>query len=94
MSDCTTTSLRSYQERLVNTVKDRNAVVVLPTGAGKTLIAAAVVSHFLQTKLSKFLFLVPTRILYHNRRQHYASRRKEMSGNIKEATPFRRISTY
>ena len=37
-------SLRNYQKRIVNVAMTTNTVVLLPTGAGKTFIAAEVIS--------------------------------------------------
>ena len=51
--------LRAYQKRIVEAVKFANSVVVLPTGAGKTLIAAE--SILGESRMS--LFLVPTILL-------------------------------
>ena len=51
--------LRAYQKRIVEAVKFANSVVVLPTGAGKTLIAAE--SMLGESRMT--LFLVPTILL-------------------------------
>ena len=51
--------LRGYQTRIVAECIARNAIVVLPTGAGKTLIAAEVIRRLEGRKL----FLVPTIML-------------------------------
>ena len=51
--------LRAYQKRIVEAVKFANSVVILPTGAGKTLIAAE--SILGESKM--ILFLVPTILL-------------------------------
>ncbi|MEA3254774.1 MAG: helicase-related protein, partial [Candidatus Altiarchaeota archaeon] len=59
-----TISLRKYQEGVVSRAIDANTLVVLPTGLGKTIIAAMVAAHRLQKILdSKILFLAPTRPL-------------------------------
>lgn len=51
--------LRGYQERIVKEVLGGNSLVVLPTGAGKTLIASELIRRFAPT----CLFLVPTCLL-------------------------------
>ena len=51
--------LRQYQERIVNKVIDDNTIVVLPTGSGKTLIAAECAKRL----GCPTLFLVPTCLL-------------------------------
>ena len=50
--------LRAYQQRAVEMASSKSCIVVLPTGAGKTLIAATIAKKFKKT-----LFLVPTRLL-------------------------------
>jgi len=57
-------SLRRYQEAIVSRALDANTLVVLPTGLGKTIIAAMVAAHRLKKfQRSKVLFLAPTRPL-------------------------------
>jgi len=51
--------LRKYQERIVKTVVENNTIVVLPTGSGKTLIAAECA----KVLGCPTLFLVPTCML-------------------------------
>lgn len=53
--------LRSYQTRIVRTTLLQNTLVVLPTGAGKTLVAAETI----RLLGPKALFLVPTVLLVH-----------------------------
>lgn len=56
------TALRRYQNRAVEIGKRQSLVVVLPTGSGKTLIAAAIAAtHVANGK--RVLFLVPTCLL-------------------------------
>jgi superfamily II DNA or RNA helicase len=50
------TPLRSYQRRIADAITGHNSLVILPTGAGKTLIAC---QHILRHQ-GKTLFLVPT----------------------------------
>lgn len=59
-----TVSLRRYQEAVVARALEKNTLVVLPTGLGKTIIAAMVAAHrLLELPNSKVLFLAPTRPL-------------------------------
>lgn len=56
--------LRTYQKRIIKEVTGKNALVVLPTGSGKTRIAAEVTLRFMSTRKNvKILFLAPTCIL-------------------------------
>lgn len=56
--------LRGYQERIVAVAATFNTVAVLPTGAGKTLIAAELIrKHQASHPRAKSLFLVPTCLL-------------------------------
>ncbi len=55
---------RKYQEEIFNTAKEKNTLVVLPTGTGKTLIALMLAKERLEKwPGSKILFLAPTRPL-------------------------------
>jgi len=55
---------RLYQESILSTCVDKNCLVVLPTGLGKTLIALMLTSQRLKCfPNSKVLFLAPTRPL-------------------------------
>lgn len=65
-----TVDLRKYQESIISRAIDANTLVVLPTGLGKTIIAAMIAAHRLKNfPDSKILFLAPTRPLaiQHNR---------------------------
>jgi Fanconi anemia group M protein len=56
--------LRRYQEAAIARATDDSTLVVLPTGLGKTIIAAMVAAHRLHTfAQSKVLFLAPTKPL-------------------------------
>jgi Fanconi anemia group M protein len=63
---------RLYQVNIFNAVKDRNSLVVLPTGLGKTIIAILTLAYKL-SKGKKVLFLAPTKPLCE---QHYYSIKK------------------
>ncbi|KAL3917443.1 MAG: hypothetical protein SGPRY_006401 [Prymnesium sp.] len=53
--------LRPFQERVVNEASGRNVVVKMPTGSGKTLVAAECIRRAIDRP--RALFLVPTRNL-------------------------------
>jgi Fanconi anemia group M protein len=60
---------REYQKAIFESAKEKNTLVVLPTGMGKTLIALMLSMHRLERfPRQKILFLAPTRPLV---RQHY-----------------------
>jgi len=55
---------RLYQETILGTCTEKNCLVVLPTGMGKTVIALMLAAHRLRSfPNSKVLFLAPTRPL-------------------------------
>ena len=56
--------LRPYQQECLDKAIEENTIVHLPTGQGKTLIAARLIEHFLELHPEKKIaFLVPTRAL-------------------------------
>lgn len=56
--------LRGYQQRIVAAAVERNTIVMLPTGSGKTLIAAEVVKRLqLPGARARTVFFVPTCLL-------------------------------
>ncbi|MCL4400858.1 DEAD/DEAH box helicase family protein, partial [Candidatus Parvarchaeota archaeon] len=60
---------REYQKNIVNSAKDSNTLVVLPTGLGKTIISVMLVDYRLgKHPDSKALFLAPTKPLVN---QHF-----------------------
>jgi superfamily II DNA or RNA helicase len=59
----TKTPLRSYQTKACSMAVLRSMIIILPTGAGKTLIAANVAKEYILNKKLKVLFVVPTRLL-------------------------------
>jgi Fanconi anemia group M protein len=77
---------RKYQQDIFNTCKDKNSLVVLPTGVGKTLIALMLAIHT-QKKFpaTKTLFLAPTRPLAE---QHLAYFQKHLPELFAELTLF------
>lgn len=69
-----TLMLRKYQETIFSRAIDGNTLVVLPTGLGKTVVAAMLAAHRLYSfPDSKVLFLAPTRPLAV---QHHTSFKK------------------
>jgi Fanconi anemia group M protein len=63
---------RKYQESIFNTAKEKNTLVVLPTGLGKTLIALMLSKHRLEKyQSSKILFLAPTRPLVAQHKEYF-----------------------
>jgi ERCC4-related helicase len=55
--------LREYQEELAKRASRSSTLLVLPTGLGKTVVAAMTIAYVLQRKGGKVLFLAPTRPL-------------------------------
>jgi len=64
---------RAYQVNIARACLERSTLVVLPTGMGKTVVAAMVVAEILRRKGGKVLFLAPTKPLVE---QHAASLRE------------------
>ncbi|NYT04704.1 MAG: DEAD/DEAH box helicase family protein [Candidatus Methanofastidiosa archaeon] len=56
-------SPRAYQETIFVKSKDKNTLVILPTGLGKTYIAILLTAYTLQSKEKKVLVLAPTKPL-------------------------------
>lgn len=78
----TTTSLRPYQAKFSNIARVKSTIIVLPTGSGKTLIAAAVLKHTISQHQGVLtLFLVPTCLLVE---QQAASLRYETGFRVAE----------
>ena len=77
---------RKYQRSIFETCKEKNCLVILPTGIGKTLIAL-MLSIYTQKKYpgSKTLFLAPTRPLAE---QHLNYFKKHLPGLFAELTLF------
>ncbi|MHA2131334.1 MAG: DEAD/DEAH box helicase, partial [Promethearchaeota archaeon] len=70
--------IREYQIEIANKCLNKNSLVVLPTGLGKTIIAVLVVGKTLEIfpKNSKVIVLAPTRPLIN---QHYNTFSKFLS---------------
>ncbi|MHA1930887.1 MAG: DEAD/DEAH box helicase [Promethearchaeota archaeon] len=55
---------RHYQENIVNSCKNKNSLVVLPTGLGKTIVGILLIAHSLEKyPKGKIIVLAPTRPL-------------------------------
>ena len=66
--------LREYQQTIYERAVKENLLVVIPTGLGKTLIAARLAAHFLAlSEYLKVIFLAPTRPLIN---QHFETLQK------------------
>jgi Fanconi anemia group M protein len=67
---------REYQQAIFETCKEKDCLVVLPTGTGKTLIALMLaIDQFKKSPLRKILILAPTRPLIE---QHFESFKKHL----------------
>ena len=67
---------REYQQVIFETCKEKDCLVVLPTGTGKTLIALMLaIDQFKKFPLEKILILAPTRPLIE---QHFESFKKHL----------------
>jgi len=67
---------REYQKTILETCKEKDCLVVLPTGTGKTLIAIMLtIERFKKFPLEKILILAPTRPLIE---QHFESFKKNL----------------
>ena len=64
---------RAYQVNIAKSCLSRSTLVVLPTGMGKTVVAAMVIAETLRHKGGRVLFLAPTKPLVE---QHAASLRE------------------
>ena len=69
-------SPREYQQKIFETARNKNTLVVLPTGIGKTLISLMLaIERLKKYPSSKVLFLAPTRPLVE---QHFAYFKKHL----------------
>ena len=77
---------REYQQKIFETAKNKNTLVVLPTGLGKTLIALMLtIDRIKKYPSKKVLILAPTRPLIE---QHYNSFKKNLPELFAEMTLF------
>jgi Fanconi anemia group M protein len=74
---------RKYQEEIYNTCKDKNCLVVLPTGIGKTLIALMLtINRIKKYPASKILFLAPTRPLAEQHLEYFKKNLPELFAQL------------
>jgi len=64
---------RAYQETILASISSKSSLVVLPTGLGKTIIAAMLVAHRLKNMGGKVLFMAPTRPLVLQHKETFLS---------------------
>ena len=65
---------REYQQKIFETCKDKNCLVVLPTGLGKTLIALMLTIERMQKfPGEKVLLLAPTKPLAEQQQNYFKS---------------------
>ena len=61
---------RIYQQNIFKNVLNKNSLIVLPTGLGKTLIAIMlIIYHLRRSPNKKILFLAPTKPLVEQHRK-------------------------
>src|SRR3989338_4423956 len=74
---------REYQKSMLETAKNANTLVVLPTGLGKTLIALLLAIHHLEKHpKSKILMLAPTKPLVDQHFNTFKSQLPELFADI------------
>ena len=73
--------LYPYQQECIDHAKERNTIVHIPTGRGKTLVAARLIDHYLNCRPDeKIAFLVPTRALV-DQQSTYLKKHCQVSGS-------------
>jgi ERCC4-related helicase len=90
---------RKYQQAIFDSSKDANCLIILPTGLGKTVIAAMIVAHrLLVAPTSKVIFLAPTKPLLKQHRETVLSILDLDYNEIRlltgEETPEQRVSMW
>ena len=74
---------REYQSKIIETCKNYNTLVVLPTGLGKTLIALYLaINRKYQFPFSKILFLAPTSPLIEQHFQYFQKNLPELFADL------------
>ncbi|MFA5992384.1 MAG: DEAD/DEAH box helicase [Candidatus Pacearchaeota archaeon] len=74
---------RDYQQQIFEKSKDKNSLIVLPTGIGKTLVALMLVIDRMQKfPLEKILFLAPTRPLAEQQMNYFKKHLPELFAQI------------
>lgn len=76
-------SPREYQKQIYETCREKNCLVILPTGTGKTLIALLLsIKRLLKFPQSKILFLAPTRPLAEQHLNYFKKHLPELFGQM------------
>jgi ERCC4-related helicase len=74
---------REYQKAIFEVAKDKNTLVVLPTGVGKTLIALMLsVERLKKHPMSKIVFLAPTRPLVEQHFEYFKKNLPELFADL------------
>jgi ERCC4-related helicase len=74
---------RKYQQEIFDNCKDKNCLVILPTGIGKTLIALMLAIHTQKKHPnSKTLFLAPTRPLAEQHLEYFKTHLPELFAHL------------
>ena len=74
---------RDYQEQIFDTCKDKNSLVILPTGLGKTLIALMLaINRLMKYPNEKVIFLAPTRPLAEQHLNYFNKHLPELFGQF------------
>jgi len=76
-------SPRKYQQDIFETCKDKNCLVVLPTGLGKTLIALMLaIERMKKFPEEKIVFLAPTRPLAEQHMEYFKKNLPELFASM------------
>ena len=79
----TTIKPRKYQQDIYENCKDKNCLVVLPTGIGKTLIALMLcINRQKEIPASKCVFLAPTRPLAEQHLEYFKKHLPELFAHM------------
>ncbi len=74
---------RDYQQKIYSTCREKNCLVVLPTGIGKTLIALMLsIDRLIKFPDSKILFLAPTKPLAQQHLDYYKKHLPELFASL------------
>lgn len=74
---------REYQQKIFETAKQKNTLVVLPTGLGKTLVALLLtVDRLKSLPLKKILFLAPTKPLIEQHFHYFRAHLPELFADL------------
>jgi Fanconi anemia group M protein len=77
---------RMYQRELARDAALSNAIIVLPTGMGKTAVAALMIANHLDSTGGRTLFLAPTRILVQQHKDFLSRVMQLPAGSITAVT--------